>query len=223
MKFSSGTTDFKINSLRNEVSYGMSPVVGRGSRCRIPSAGSGEEWRVEVRVGARADSVASTRDANVGSGSVTSACFGSACGRGFLHLHFREESSREGMTLKVPREEMVDYRWGGEGKTSGLIAVCLELSFQASGMNYKGKTDGQWLCICLFFSLPLPRSGRVPRPFQWALEQLQKTQARCLPSLGMHPSSKQRPTLAPRFHELVFCIGENRLLTLNVKTSAWAK
>lgn len=65
---------------------------------------------MEVRVGARADSVASARDANVGSGSVTSACFGSVCGREFIHLHFREDSSREGMTLKVPREETVDYR-----------------------------------------------------------------------------------------------------------------
>ena len=61
-------------------------------------------------MGARADSVASTRDANAGSESVTSACLGSAWRSGFIHFHFRRDSSRQEMTLKVTKEETVDYR-----------------------------------------------------------------------------------------------------------------
>lgn len=48
MKSSSGTTDFKINSLRNEVSYSMSSVVVCGSRCRSPYAGNGVDVKSPV-------------------------------------------------------------------------------------------------------------------------------------------------------------------------------
>lgn len=41
MTSGSGTTAFKINSLRNEVSYGMSPVAGRGAEAETPVLGLG--------------------------------------------------------------------------------------------------------------------------------------------------------------------------------------
>lgn len=48
MKSSSGTTDFKINSLRSQVSYGMSSAVGRGSRCRSHCAADGADVKSPV-------------------------------------------------------------------------------------------------------------------------------------------------------------------------------
>lgn len=48
-----------------------------------------------------------------------------------------------GKTLKVTKEQTVGFGCGGEGKRSGLIFVCFVFAFQASGVNCKGKTNGQ--------------------------------------------------------------------------------
>lgn len=60
----------------------------------------------------------------------------------FSHLHFRGDSSREGEDSQGDQRANSGL-WVWRGMKDIRFDICFVFSFQASGADYKGKTNGQ--------------------------------------------------------------------------------